>query len=219
MNTIKTLTRCIFLASSLIISSCSGGVKDQDGNSYKTVKIGNQRWMVENLSVSHFRNGDTIPEVRSSEEWKRLGEEGKPAWCTIQNDPENGKKYGKLYNWCAVTDPRGLAPKGWHVPSDEEWTQLTNYLGGGVSAALIMRKVGFAEKGKEADQGSFSALPGGNRISNGTFYGLDTYGYWWSATEVNASNAWMRLLNYVKCDVNILIYNKINGLSVRCIRE
>jgi uncharacterized protein (TIGR02145 family) len=97
--------------------------------SYKSVKIGTQTWMAENLNVSTFRNGDPIPEAKTDEEWKKAGKEGKPAWCYYDNDPKNGAKYGKLYNWYAVIDPRGLAPAGWHIPSDAEWTTLGDQLG------------------------------------------------------------------------------------------
>ena len=175
--------------------------------------------MAENLKVSHFRNGDRIPEARSSEEWVRSAEGGKPAWCIIQNDPENGKKYGKLYNWFAVNDPRGLAPKGFHIASDDEWTQLTNFLGGGMIAALKMRSSGFADNVNETNQNRFEGLPGGNRSNNGAFFGLDSFGYWWSSTEFNESDAWIRLLNYVLCDIKSPVYNKSFGLSVRCIRD
>jgi uncharacterized protein (TIGR02145 family) len=96
---------------------------------YKFVKIGTQTWMTENLNVSTFRNGDLIPEAKSEEEWKRAGENNQPAWCYYDNDPKNGTKYGKLYNWYAVNDSRGLAPAGWHVPTDAEWTTLSDYLG------------------------------------------------------------------------------------------
>jgi uncharacterized protein (TIGR02145 family) len=97
--------------------------------SYKSVKIGTQTWMTENLNVSTFRNGDPIPEVKTNEEWKKAGENKQPAWCYYDNDPKNGAKYGKLYNWYAVNDPRGLAPAGWHIPTDEEWTTLGDHLG------------------------------------------------------------------------------------------
>lgn len=215
MNTTKTKLVCLLILS-LLISSCGRGVRDYDGNSYKIVKIGNQSWMVENLNVRHFRNGDEIPEAKSPEEWVNLGKEGKPAWCSMQNDSENSKKYGKLYNWYAVNDPRGLAPKGSHVPSDDEWTQLTNFLGGGVIAALQMRTIGFTNNTDQTNQSGFKGLPGGNRI-NGNFYGFNSFGYWWSTTEFSGSLAWIRLLNYIECDINSLGYEKSNGLSVRCL--
>jgi uncharacterized protein (TIGR02145 family) len=90
---------------------------------YESVKIGDQEWMPINLDVDRFRNGDLIPHVESDEEWEKAGENEQAAWCYYDNDPENGKKYGKLYNWFAVNDPRGLAPEGWHVPSKEEWEE------------------------------------------------------------------------------------------------
>jgi hypothetical protein len=92
---------------------------------YESVRIGDQLWMTRNLDVDRFRNGDLIPHVKSDEEWIKAGENGQPAWCYYDNDPKNGKKYGKLYNWFAVNDPRGLAPKSWHVPTDEEWTEYS----------------------------------------------------------------------------------------------
>ena len=97
--------------------------------SYKSVKIGTQTWMTENLNVSTFRNGDPIPQAKSNEEWDLADENKQPAWCYYENDPKNGNKYGKLYNWYAVNDPRGLAPAGWHIPTDAEWTTLENQLG------------------------------------------------------------------------------------------
>ncbi len=95
----------------------------------KTVKIGTQVWTAENLDVSKFRNGDLIPEAKTEEEWTRAGINKQPAWCYYNNEAANGSKYGKLYNWYAVSDPRGLAPAGYHIPSDAEWTQLTDFLG------------------------------------------------------------------------------------------
>jgi uncharacterized protein (TIGR02145 family) len=97
--------------------------------SFKSVKIGTQTWMTENLNVLTFRNGDPIPEAKTDEEWKRAGENKQTAWCYYENDPKNGSKYGKLYNWYAVNDSRGLAPASWHIPTNEEWTTLENQLG------------------------------------------------------------------------------------------
>jgi len=114
-------------------------VKNTPSGPYKTVTIGTQVWMKENLNVSTFKNGDPIPEVKTDEEWERAGELKQPAWCYYDNDPKNGTKYGKLYNWYAVNDPRGLAPSGYHVPTDEEWTILTDYLGGEDVAGTKMK--------------------------------------------------------------------------------
>lgn len=128
------------IATSICSAQQYGTLKDlRDGKVYKTVKIGTQTWMAENLNVDRFRNGDLIPQAKSDEEWKAAGENGKPAWCFYDNNPKNGEKFGKLYNWYTVSDPRGLAPKGWHIPSDKEWTVLTEYLGGGEKAGAKMK--------------------------------------------------------------------------------
>jgi uncharacterized protein (TIGR02145 family) len=110
------------------------------GRSYATVVMGNgQEWMAENLSVFYFRNGDPIPIVKTDEAWKKAVENGEPACCYYENNAEYGKTYGVLYNWYAVNDPRGLAPEGWHVPTDAEWTVLTNYLGAAETAGAKMK--------------------------------------------------------------------------------
>jgi len=118
----------------------------------QTVTIGTQEWMTENLDVSTFRNGDSIPEAKTNEEWKRAGELKQPAWCYYDNVPKNGTIYGKLYNWYAVNDARGLVPKGYHVPSDEEWTILTDFLGSDAgtkmkSMPIYETKISYVEEG------------------------------------------------------------------------
>jgi len=117
----------------------------------QTVTIGTQVWMTKNLDVSTFRNGDSIPQAKTDAEWKRAGEEGQPAWCYYDNDPKNGAKCGKLYNWYAVNDPRGLAPKDYHVPTDAEWTILTDFLGSDgtkmKSMPIYETKISYVEEG------------------------------------------------------------------------
>ncbi|MBM3401498.1 MAG: hypothetical protein FJY21_04145 [Bacteroidetes bacterium] len=131
----------------------------------QTVTIGNQVWMTKNLDLDKFRNGDPIQEAKTNEEWKKAGENKQPAWCYYNNDPANGTKYGKLYNWYAVTDPRGLAPKGWHIPTDMEWTILIDYLGGPDVAGGKMKSTGseyWKSPNREAsNESGFSGLPGG----------------------------------------------------------
>ena len=123
--------KSLFLIFVLLITiTLKAQVIDKDGNTYKTVQIGSQTWMAENLNVSHFLNGDTIPEVEDAVAWDQAGQHGKAAWCYYGTDPVYGRTYHKLYNWYAVNDPRGLSPKGWHVPSTLEWADLTDYLGG-----------------------------------------------------------------------------------------
>jgi uncharacterized protein (TIGR02145 family) len=200
----------------IVISSCSSGVKDINGNSYNIVKIGTQDWMGENLDVSSFRNGDIIEEAKTPGEWIMLVKEGKPAWC-IQQGNKSGK-YGKLYNWYAVNDPRGLAPKGWHIPSDEEWKKLTDYLGGEISAAFSLRTTGLKSSGENNETG-FSGLPAGFCNPEGIFSGLGSHGYWWTSTEVSGTHAWGRFLDYAQLSVNSMVWEKNNGLSVRCLKD
>ena len=186
----------------------------------QSVTIGNQVWMTKNLNVSSFRNGDPIRHAETDEEWQRAHEKGQPAWCYYDNDPANGEKYGKLYNWYAVNDPRGLAPKGWHIPSDEEWTVLKNYLGGEEEAGVKMKsKQGWAEGGNGTNSSGFSGLPGGFRSDGGIFFGIGDYSYWWSSSEYFSSIAWFRLLYYYSGDVGRGDGSEGSGLSVRCRRD
>lgn len=120
----KTITIILFFLSTIINSIAQNKV------AFSSVKIGIQVWMTQNLDVDHFKNGDIIPEVTSREEWKEADENKTPAWCYLHFDPANNQKYGKLYNWYAVNDKRGLAPEGWHVPTVEEWKELINEIGG-----------------------------------------------------------------------------------------
>ena len=186
----------------------------------KTVKIGNQEWMAENLNTDRFRNGDPIPYVESDAEWKSAGENKQPAWCYYNNDPANGPQYGKLYNWYAVTDARGLCPTGWHIPSDDEWTMLANALGGEKEAGNKMKsKSGWAEAGNGTNSSGFSGLPGGYRNYDGTFYGIGKYGYWWSSTEYYTKVARYRLLFYFYGYAGRYDSDKELGFSVRCLRD
>ena len=133
------------------------------------IKIGTQIWMSENLNISHFRNGDIIPEAKTAEEWKEARIKKQPAWCYYNNNLENGEIYGKLYNWYAVNDKRGLAPVGFHVPSDDEWTALSDYLGGeDIAGGKLKSTIGWNNNSATNSSG-FSALPGGYRYSNEAF--------------------------------------------------
>jgi uncharacterized protein (TIGR02145 family) len=119
----------IIILLALMMSICiKAQVKDIEGQNYKTVIIGSQTWVSENLNVSTFRNGDKIKEAKTIEEWEKAIIEKKPAWCYYDNDIEKGELYGKLYNWYALNDSRGLAPLGWHIPTIYEWTTLNNFL-------------------------------------------------------------------------------------------
>jgi len=186
----------------------------------QTITIGAQVWMTKNLDVSVFRNGDPIPEAKSDEEWIRAMENKQPAWCFYENDTANGAKYGKLYNWYAVSDSRGLAPVGYHIPSDAEWTILTDYLGGAENAGAKMKsKQGWPEDGNGTNSSGFSGLPGGFRVTNGAFGFIGFYGYWWSFTGGKAGIAWGRVLGYGSGDVGRGSNDEGRGFSVRCLRD
>ena len=185
-------------------------VKDINGNVYKTVKIGKQMWMAENLRVTHYRNGDPIPCLADDDEW----DNNDGAYCYYNNDTTNIRKYGMLYNWFAVDDSRNLAPKGWHVPTDSEWQVLVEFLGGdGLAGGKMQITVAKNESG-------FSARPAGYRYNHGVFDGLGTNPYFWSSTESNGGNAWHRYLYFDNSNV----YRddsgwKQAGYSVRCVAD
>jgi uncharacterized protein (TIGR02145 family) len=185
-----------------------------------TVKIGNQVWMTKNLNVSTFRNGDVIPQAKTQGEWEAYAKTGEPAWCYYDNNPANGDKYGKLYNWYAVNDRRGLAPKGFHVPTDNEWTVLTDYLGGADIAGYKMKtRSGWYNEGNGTNISGFSGLPGGFRYDDGTFSIDGCLGGWWSSSEGSTALAWLRGLGFRYGKVGRSSLNEGNGLSVRCLRD
>jgi uncharacterized protein (TIGR02145 family) len=188
-----------------------------------TVRIGTQTWATKNLDVSEFRNGDPIPEVRTDADWEKAGDQDKPAWCYYENDPANGTKYGKLYNWYAVNDPRGLAPAGWHVPTDVEWDNLELICGGREVAGYYLKETGTTHwkvPNTGATNGSgFTGLPGGYRNGSGPFYDVVGFGFWWSSTEYNNSEPWVRYLCYNNGTVIRFFSYKRIGYSVRCLRD
>jgi uncharacterized protein (TIGR02145 family) len=187
---------------------------------YPSVLIGAQYWMEKNLEVTTYRNGDPIPYVTDATAWEALTT---GAWCYYNNDPANGSLYGKLYNWYAVNDPRGLAPVGWHVPTDAELTTLSTTLVGDAVAGGKMKVAGLTRwtaPNTGADNSSgFAGLPGGTRSSDGTFFDVGYGGYWWSSTENNSTFALFRYLYYGDGNFGRSITNKQFGFSVRCLRD
>jgi uncharacterized protein (TIGR02145 family) len=191
--------------------------------------IGQQTWASINLNVTTYRDGTPIPQVTDPTQWANLTT---GAWCYYNNDPTNGNVYGKLYNWYAVAgihdnDPNTpnkiLAPNGWHIPSDTEWTILTDFLGGLTSAGGKMKSTDstlwLSPNTGATNQSGFSGLPGGFRLSDGTFNYIRNGGDWWSTTENGAINVWYRLLDTNNSWVGRVSDSKIRGLSVRCIRD
>ena len=182
--------------------------------------VGIQVWSAVNLNVNRFRNGDIIPEARTSEEWRSAGDKRQPAWCYYGNDPQNGRQYGKLYNWYAVNDPRGLAPLGYHIPSEAEWTLLSNNLGGPEVAGGKLKSIqGWSKGGNGTDNYRFDARPGGFRDYYGGFDDIGYGGNWWSSSEYGTDDAWCRSLFFDYDDANRDNFNKHFGFSVRCIRD
>ena len=195
-----------------------GHAIDADGNSYTTIKIGNQEWMAENLKTTHYRNGDLIDQVNSAATWSGLVT---GAYCWYDNVYSNVTLYGLLYNWYAVNDPRHICPTGWHEPTDAEWNTLTNYLGGAQISAGGKMKTDLqwtSPNSYATNSSGFSGLPGGYRASDGTFYTVTYRGYFWSDTEYG-TNAWGRYLETSSSQMIVLDYPKTDGKSVRCLKD
>jgi len=184
-------------------------VTDIDGNYYHTIKIGTQVWLVENLNVSRFRNGDLIHESKTALV-------NRPAWSNYAN------KFGKLYNILVIIDPRNICPIGWHIPTDTEWTTLMNYLGGEDIAGGKMKEIGINNWNNPnigaTNISGFTALPGGDLWAD-SFSGVGVASSWWSAIERNAPDGWSRTLFYDSSTVLRCYGNSENGLYVRCIKD
>lgn len=212
----KISSLAVFLTAILLFSSYS---KPCLMTPYK-IKIADQIWMAKNLNTATFRNGDPVPRAQTDEEWRAAAENGEPAWCYYQNNPENGEQYGKLYNWYAVNDPRGLAPEGWRIPTDEDWSQLVQYYGGSKYAGRrIVNPKAWEKDGYNPHAKGFKALPGGLRYARGNFGGVGNEGYWWSSTENDNQSSWFRRLDTYYGELNRFSNEKSFGFSVRCIKE
>lgn len=201
-----------------------GTVTDIDGNTYQTVKIGDQEWMTQNLRTTKYNDGSIIPNITNNTDWANLST-GAYSW--YNNDNVYEQPYGKLYNWFAVDDSRGLCPTGWHVPTDAEWTILTDYLGGSSIAGGYLKEAGTTHwsvpNTGATNKSGFTGLPGGERWTSGVFQAFGFYGAWWSSTETgpNSGDAWTRFLNYddTAIDASDGEDNKTAGCSVRCIQN
>jgi uncharacterized protein (TIGR02145 family) len=196
-------------------------VTDIDGNVYQTVTIGTQVWMKEDLRVTHYRNGDSIPNVTDNTAWTA---QTAGAYCEYNNSLSNAATYGRLYNWYAVSDSRIIAPAGWHVASDAEWQMLSDSLGGSVVAGGKLKEAGTTHwtspNTGATNESGFTALPGGYRgINNGTFFQLGSCTYFWSSTGYNSDMAWLRCLFSSFSDLYRGGIYKGNGFSVRCVKD
>ncbi|WP_353085076.1 FISUMP domain-containing protein [Flavobacterium sp.] len=201
---------------------------------FPNVTIGTQIWSSSNLDVTTYRDGTPIPQVADPTQWTNLTT---GAWCHYNNESANGTTYGKLYNWYAVAgihdnDPNTpnkiLAPQGWHIPTDVEWTTLINYLGGELLAGGKMKSTGTIQAGSglwaspnaaATNESGFSGLPAGYRQSNAFFNNIGSYCYWWSFSEYQTTHAWCRFLSSHNGKASPAIYYKTVGNSVRCIKD
>ena len=195
------------------------GVTDVDGNNYPTIIINGQEWMADNLRTSKYANGDPIPNVTDNFQWENLTT---GAWAHYNNDSQYENPYGKLYNWYTTADSRKVCPIGWHVPSDEEYTLLIDYLGGEFVAGGKMKSTGtqywVSPNTDATNESGFSGLPGGLRY--GPFSGIGRVGLWWSSTDYNSCCAWGRGLLY---DGDFVFRDDgtsmMQGYSIRCMKE
>ena len=226
-----TITSLLVLA--IGITSCSNEeTKTQNNTASRPtvpvmaneVQIGNQIWMTKNLNVSRYRNGDPIPQVQQSEaiEWENLTT---GAWCYFKsgNVIADVRIHGKLYNWYAVNDPRGLAPVGYHIPTEAEWDTLINFLGGGNVAGGKVKAI--SPLWRSPNEGAtntsgFTAVPGGFCDSySGSFYNIQFSADWWSATAYDTDNAIERRVFYFSNALSGGYIDKNYGFSVRCIKD
>lgn len=202
---------------------------EYEPNELETVTVCDQVWMTKNLDVSHYRNGEPIRFVSNYDEWIDARKKKEGAWCYYNDDPAYGATYGKLYNWYAVNDPRGLAPEGWHVPSKEEWKTLEMCLGDSTVAGGKLKSTGTIEDGTglwkspnadATNESGFSALPGGLRnYAYGIFQGIGEGGIWWSTSELYDKESWnWSLSTYHKVFLKSFSYKEYH-FSVRCVKD
>ncbi len=216
--TLLVIVLLLTLASKIIVAQ----VVDIDGNNYKTVTINNQNWMAENLNVSRFNNGDVIPQVQDLNKWNRLKT---PAWCYYENNSGDSKTYGKLYNWYAITDKRGLAPEGWHIPSDNEFKSLSDYLGGDmISGEKLKATTGW--KSYSGSNANGNNLSGFNAIGAGStnimgFANKDYVGCFWTTTIQTDSKSpvYFTLYGDAKNFLKQPGGDVVDGYSVRCLKN
>ena len=195
-------------------------VHDVNGNSYNTIKIGSQYWMVQNLNTTKYNNGDPIPNITDNTTWIGLSS---GAYCDYDNSLNNSSIYGRLYNYYAVVDSRGLCPNGWHVPSDTEWETLFTYIGGSSVAGGKLKEVGIirwnAPNTNATNEFGFTGLPAGYRNNTGVFSSLGVYSNLWTLTPASPTNANIRGLGYNYEYIFNTNFPKHNGLSIRCIKD
>jgi uncharacterized protein (TIGR02145 family) len=214
-----------------VINHLPATVTDADGNIYHEISIGPQIWMAENLKTTKYNNGEPIPNVTDKLTWESLSS---GAYCYYSNDTANIRTFGMLYNWYAVSDSRNIAPAGWHIPTDAEWSALRSWLGGELIAGGKLKSRGTfnivdfnlaptqnweTPNIGASDAVGFSALPGGYRYYGAVFGGVEYAGYWWSSTQYDSGTAWCRYLSNNSSELFSSYIAKGLGFSVRCIKD
>jgi len=213
-----------------VSEAVSGTVKDIDGNIYHSDTIGTQVWMIENLKTTKYSDGSPISKVTKNNEWEGLTT---GAYCICNNDATIGSKYGKLYNWYAVNNSRNIAPKGWHVATDDDWKALESFVAGNLGTSGSVAKAlaaitdwnssevndAIGNDMTKNNSSGFTALPAGNRTNDGAFGFMGYNGGWWSSSESYTYNAWARTLSYDSYRMERGSYGKKCGYSVRCVKD
>jgi uncharacterized protein (TIGR02145 family) len=215
----------LIFVTTLICSGLAGiqaqNVKDIDGYVYKTVTIGKQVWMAENLKTTKYNDSTTIQYVPVD---TTLGSLTTDAYCNYDNNPVNSDTFGRLYNWYVVasTNPKNVCPKGWHVPTIADWKILISYVGGlGIAGGKLKEKgtIHWLKPNTGAtNETAFTALPGGTRGS-GTFDGIGILGFWWTNAEYNARHGWSCIMSNDRKDVMIGAAGKESSFSIRCLKD
>jgi uncharacterized protein (TIGR02145 family) len=197
-----------------------GTMKDQDSNVYKTVKIGTQVWMAENLRTTIYSDGTPIHNETDNKTFHTLT---MGAYCNYNNEQANGDSFGHLYNWYAVSSCHKIAPEGWHVPTENDWAVLACYLGGNNVAGGKLKETGQCHwtgtNVQASDIYGFSAIPAGSRAEMGEFCFYGVAAYWWSATQFSDKSAILRGCDNNTCSLSVNSYNKEYGFSVRLIKD
>ena len=219
----KALYGLLFLLITVMTSESElrAAEKDIAGHTISSVSIDGQVWMKENLDVSSYRNGDQIRYAATNQDWLDAAAKGEGAWSYYKNDAASNGKYGRLYNWYAVHDPRGLAPSGWHVPTSQELNKLATALAGIPVGGGKLRSTGSSleiSPNVAADNGNqFSALPGGMRGTGGDFIFMGDNAFFWSSSESTSLISWYSVVGHLPIVVQGTEHNA-DGMSVRCIR-
>ncbi len=208
----------------LTLNTIAQTVTDVDGNIYNTVTISTQTWLKENLKTTKYDDNTSIPLVTENSAWNTLVTLG---YCWYNNDIENKSTYGALYNWYAVSrttnGDKNICPSGWHVPTDAEWTTLNDFLGDSSVAGGKLKETGTSHwkdpNSNATNEYGFTALPGGFRGTDGTFYDLNEWGNWWSSTPYDDYQSWLRWLSYEDGILGRGYYSDPSGMSVRCLQD